>query len=58
MKLSKLFCYYRIKGFFWFRVFGYGIKGKNLKIHYPMFSERYGFTSHYVVFGWSFGVLR
>jgi len=35
------FCYYSEKGFFWFRIFGYGLVFKNLKTHKMLFSERY-----------------
>ena len=36
---------------FWFRVFGYGIHVRRIESHDPMFSERYGFTTAYYVFG-------
>lgn len=42
MKLSKIFCWHKSKGLFWFRVFGKGIYFKNKKTGTLLFSERNG----------------
>ena len=38
----KFFYFYRQKGLWWFRIFGYGISWKSLKYHNLLFSERIG----------------
>ena len=38
--MRKFLSGYRAKGFWWFRVFGYGISWKSLKYHNMLFSER------------------
>ena len=47
----------RYNGSFWFRIFGYGIAGKNIKIHKLFFSERNNIVKHYLVGNWSFKFL-
>ena len=39
----KALAYYKTKGLWWFRVFGYGIHYKNIELHFVLFSERNGF---------------
>ncbi len=53
-----IFSKYRSNGFFWFRIFGWGIVGKDLSKHYLMFSERKGITKRVELFGWSFRLLK
>jgi hypothetical protein len=36
----KIFSWYRTKGLWWFRIFGYGIHYKNVDYHAELFSER------------------
>jgi len=40
MRYSKIFCYYKFTGIFWFRIFGYGLVIKDWRKDYPLFSER------------------
>ncbi len=46
------------KGFGWFRIFGGGLKWKNLNNHYLMFSERYGYQKGLNIGHWRIGILK
>jgi len=37
----SFFAFYKTSGFFWFRIFGYGLVIKDYKKHGLLFSERY-----------------
>ncbi len=49
---------YIIKGLWWFRVFGYGLRAKNLKLYGLLFSEREGYAKYYRIGNWSFKALK
>jgi hypothetical protein len=51
------FCYSVSKSHFWFRIFGYGLKGRNTRITEPLFSERNGHQKRVIIWGWSIGIL-
>ena len=53
-----VFCYHRCKGLWWFRVFGYGLHYKNVRLHPPLFSERHGFRRKLKLGRFYFGGLR
>jgi len=54
----KFITYSAMKHRFWFRIFGYGISGKNVKTHGLVFSERIGKRKRIQIFGWSFTWLK
>jgi hypothetical protein len=47
----------RVKGQWWFRVFGVGVSGKDTRIHPLLFSERYGHRKGLRVGPWLFHFL-
>lgn len=49
--------FYYAEGYFWFRIFGYGLHIKDAKRHQLMFSERNGLTRYWKVGGWVVRVL-
>ena len=55
--MNRLFSSYKWKGGFWFRVFGYGIHGKDLRDNDMLFSERMKKVKHYYFGSWSFKFL-
>jgi hypothetical protein len=58
MKISKIFCGHVGYGILWFRVFGKGIKVKDLRKRPLVFSERSGYTKHFEIGVFSFGILN
>jgi hypothetical protein len=44
VNIAPRFCWYREKGMWWFRIFGYGIHYRNIRLHPPLFSDREGIT--------------
>jgi hypothetical protein len=60
LKIFTIFYLYYKKGFFWFRFFdGYGVWGRSQKIKsFVLFSERYGYTKYFKIFGWKFKILK
>ncbi len=56
MKFRLFHCYYKNR-FGWFRIFGYGLKYKNISIHKLMFSERNGFSKGITIGNWRIGIL-
>ncbi len=53
-KKRSVFSKYRRKGFWWFRIFGYGLHGKDITKNDLTFSERNGFSRHLKIGRWSF----
>ena len=47
-----------IKSIGWFRVFGFGLRWKDLRNHDLVFSERNGYTKHFEVGNFSFSTLK
>ncbi len=47
-----------VKGLWWIRVNDYGIHYKNIKLHPPLFSERYGYRKKLKLGRFRFGVLK
>lgn len=45
--LNRIFCSHKSDGFWWFRVFGIGLHGKDISKNPPMFSDR-NFVSCYL----------
>jgi hypothetical protein len=45
----KAFYYNYEKGFMWFRIFGYGVSAKDIRIFPRLFSERYGYTKYIMI---------
>jgi len=50
----KIILSYKTKGFFWFRIFGYGLCIKDVRLHRLLFSQRYGYSKylkigHYII---------
>jgi hypothetical protein len=43
---------------FWFRIFGYGFHGKDTLSMPLLFSEREGYTKHFMIKNWSFRFLN
>ena len=56
--MKNIFHYYYTKGFFWFRIFGYGLCFKNTKIHGFSFSERRNHRQFLIFDGWIIISLR
>lgn len=56
--MNKLFCGYKYDGGFWFRVFGYGLAGKDIRKHPLLFSERYGYTKGIKIGNFFFHILQ
>jgi len=54
----KWLCGYKQKGMFWFRVFGYGISGKDINIHRLLFSEKYGYRKGIQIRRWRFHFIK
>lgn len=53
----KWFHLYRTKGLFWFRFFrGYGFHGKDIRLHPPLFSDRY--RRRLRIGNWIFKILK
>jgi hypothetical protein len=48
----------KVPGLFWFRVFGYGIHGKDVRKHTLLYSERSGSTCRLQIGQWSFRWLK
>jgi len=46
----KIFYYHRSDGFFWFKLFEYGLLIKNLNKHQLTFSQRNGYTKGLTIF--------
>jgi hypothetical protein len=54
----RVFSGYRSKGFFWFRIFGYGFTIKNNK-HTPLtFSQRFGYRKYLKIGDWVITFLK
>ena len=53
----SLFSMYYYKGFGWFRIFGIGIKFKNVAKHELVFSERYGRRKYIRIRDWIISIL-
>lgn len=59
MNKSFIFCYYKEKGIFWFRVFDRGLYFKNIRdVHNRRFSEEQGQRNYVLLNGWLIRVLR
>lgn len=58
MLFMRIFCGYKTDGMFWFRVFGYGLHGKNIAKHELTFSERNGYQKRFTIGSWSFKFLK
>lgn len=58
-KVGKVFYMCRFTGGFWFRFFkGYGLHGKNFKIHGLIFSDRYHLKKRLIIGNWIFKILK
>ena len=53
-----LFCLSKSNGFYWFRLFGIGLKFKDITKHNLLFSERNGFKKHLKINNWIIGYLK
>jgi hypothetical protein len=51
------FCAYWQRNSFWFRIFGYGLRGNRINEYPIMFSERNGYTKTIKLGNWSFKYL-
>ena len=49
--------FYRQKGMLWFRIFGYGLAWKSIKLHKLLFSERNGYRG-FKIGNWIFIFLK
>ena len=47
--MNKIIQFYREKGLFWIRIFGYGFSIKNIDIHGYLFSERHKHGTVYII---------
>ena len=54
----RFFDKYKSDGFFWFRILGYGIVGKDLNKHSLLFSEKVGKTKKIIILNWCFRILK
>ena len=50
--------FYYCDGFGWFRLFGKGMKWKNINKHLLLFSERYGYSKGITVGNWRISLLK
>lgn len=50
--MRRFLTYHKSDGFFWFRIFGYGLIFKNLKKHRLLFSERYKIRKSITIGNW------
>jgi len=57
MKKYHIFSYHKERGNFWFRVFGWGLRGSDRRIHEMLFSERMRIGTYFYLRSWSFKVL-
>lgn len=58
-RIWKIFYLYKTKGIFWFSFFGkWGVHGKNLKVHEPLFSERNKLIKRLKIGSWIFKTLK
>lgn len=57
MKISNIFCYYYENGFFWFRIFGSGLKIKDIRKHQLLFSERNDYNKSITLGSYRIGIL-
>lgn len=48
----------KLRTSFWFRIFGYGIAGKDTRVWRLLFSERLGYTKTLRISNWSFKILK
>lgn len=56
--IGKNITYYKTKGLWWFRIYGYGLHYKNIK-HYPeLFSERMCIKKKIKLGRYRFGILK
>ena len=53
-----MICWYHCPGLFWFRVFGYGLRVKRVKLHPLLFSERGGQAPSVTLFGVNVRLLK
>ena len=49
-----MICWHKSPGYFWFRVFGYGVHMKRLKDCWVPPSERFGYVKYWDCCGWRF----
>jgi len=49
---------YNKNGLGWFRIFGYGLKWKNIKHRPLLFSERHGYTKGITIMNWRISTLK
>jgi hypothetical protein len=50
----KMFSKFSKDGLFWFRIFGYGITGKDVRKHRLYYSERHGYQKFLKIGNWYF----
>jgi len=53
-----IFSFYSIEGLGWFRIFGYGIRWKDITKHFLFFSERNGITKYFQIKNYRFYYLN
>lgn len=51
--MHRIYCHHRSPGFFWFRVFGYGLHFKNVATHRLNFTERNHHCCRLLIRRWS-----
>lgn len=56
--INKIWCDYKTDGFYWFRLFGYGLVIKDLTKYEPLFSERNGYKKRLKIKNWSITFLN
>jgi hypothetical protein len=53
-----VFCSYKCNGFYWFRIKGYGVAFKNIKVQSLLFSERNRYTKYILIGNWLIKILH
>ncbi len=53
-----MFKYHYNNRLFWIRIFGFGFKIKDVRIHKLLFSERNGYSSGFKLGNYYFGLLK
>ena len=54
----KILSYYYENRFGWFRIFGIGLKFKDITIHKMLFSEKNGYSKNIKIGNWLIGYLK
>lgn len=54
----SIWAFYYKDRFGWFRLFGRGLKFRDIAKHEPIFSERYGYATYLQIKKWRIGFLK